>query len=295
MPALPNKTLRLLREGQCALGAETALMYPGAPLIYADGGLDFVWIDLEHTLTSLERVGVVIQLARLAGITPIVRVPELRSGLIRALLDNGAQGIILPFVETPEVVAELVSWCRFHPRGRRGVGSPQLANDFTAVSVAEHVTGADEEILVAVQVESLPGVERIEEIVAVEGLDVVCLGLADLSISCGVPGVVGDAQVVAAAERVIASATARGVAAGVAGFYGSPSQEPPLRTWRRRGARFFQLFGDLGVLNEAARGIAAEARSELISGDDDDDPPQHALPPVMQSADHKCKKRAAGR
>jgi 2-keto-3-deoxy-L-rhamnonate aldolase RhmA len=238
-------------------------MSPGVPLIYADAGLDFVWIDLEHTLASLERVGVVVQLARLAGITPLVRVPELQSGLIRALLDNGAQGVILPFVESPELARELVSWCRFHPRGRRGVGSPQLANDFTAISIAEHVTRADEEILVAVQVESLPGVERIEEIVAVDGLDVVCLGLADLSVSCGVPGVVDDPRVVEAAQRVIASASARGVAAGVAGFYGSPASEPPLTTWRSRGARFFQLFGDLGVLNAAARVIGAEARHEL--------------------------------
>jgi 2-keto-3-deoxy-L-rhamnonate aldolase RhmA len=271
MPVLPNKTLRVLREGECALGAETSLMYPGVPLVYANAGLDFVWIDLEHTLTSLERVGEIIRLARLVGLTPLVRVPELRSGLIRALLDNGAQGIILPFAESPEVVRELVSWCRFHPRGQRGVGSPQLANDFTAVSLAEHVTHGDEEILVAVQVESLPGVEKIEEIGAVEGLDVVCIGLADLSVSCGVPGLVDDPRVVEAAERAIASASASGVAAGVAGFYGSLSKEPPLTMWRRRGARFFQLFGDLGLLNEAARGIATEARRELAG---------HSSPPA---------------
>ena len=263
MAVRPNKTLRALRAGQCVLGAETASLYPGVPLLYADAGLDFVWIDLEHTLASLERVGVVVQHARLAGITPLVRVPELRSGLIRALLDNGAQGIILPLVESPEAVTELVSWCRFHPRGRRGVGSPQLANDFTGVSLAEHVAHADDEILVAVQVESLTGVKRIAEIVAVEGLDVVCIGLADLSVSCGAPGEVDDPRVVDAAERVIAPASASGVASGVAGFYGRSYEEPPLATWQRRGARFFQLFGDLGLLNEAARAIATEARREL--------------------------------
>jgi 2-keto-3-deoxy-L-rhamnonate aldolase RhmA len=246
------------------LGAETASMYPGIPLLYSDAGLDFIWIDLEHTLVSLERVGVVVQHARLAGITPLVRVPELRPGLIRALLDNGAQGIILPLVESPETVAELVSWCRFHPRGGRGVGSPQLANDFTGVSLAEHVARADDEILVAVQVESLTGVKRIEEIVAVEGLDVVCIGLADLSVSCGAPGDLNDPPVVDAVERVIAAAAARGVAAGVAGFYGHSYEEGPLATWQRRGARFFQLFSDLGLLNEATRAITADARRELM-------------------------------
>jgi 2-keto-3-deoxy-L-rhamnonate aldolase RhmA len=264
MAVRPNKTLRTLRAGRCVLGAETATLHPGVPLLYADAGLDFVWVDLEHTLASLEQVGVVVQHARLAGITPLVRVPELRSGLIRALLDNGAQGIILPLVDSPEAVTELVSWCCFHPRGRRGVGSPQLANDFTSVSLAEHVAHADEEIPVAVQVESLAGVKRIEEIVAVEGLDVVCIGLADLSVSCGAPGEVDDQRVIDATERVIEAASASGVAGGVAGFYGSLHEEPPLTAWRRRGARFFQLFGDLGLLSEAVRARATEARRELV-------------------------------
>jgi 2-keto-3-deoxy-L-rhamnonate aldolase RhmA len=263
MPVRPNQTLRALRNGRTVLGAEMATFHPGVPLLYADAGLDFVWIDLEHTLVAPERAGAAIQSARLAGITPLVRVPELRPGLVRALLDNGAQGIIVPFVESAETVAELVSWCRFHPRGRRGVGNPLLANDFTDVPLAEHVAGADAEVLVAVQVESLAGVERIEEIVAVEGLDVVCIGLADLSVSCGVTGEVNHSRVVEAAERVIGAAVARGVAAGVAGFYARSYDEPPLAVWARRGARFFQLFGDLALLDEAAREVALEAHRIL--------------------------------
>ena len=126
MAVRPNTTLRKLRAGEIVIGAETSTMHPGVPLLYAEAGLDFVWIDLEHTLADPERVGATIRLARLAGVTPIVRIPELRPGLVRPLLDNGAQGIILPFVESAAAVEELVSWCRFHPRGRRGVGSYPL-------------------------------------------------------------------------------------------------------------------------------------------------------------------------
>jgi 2-keto-3-deoxy-L-rhamnonate aldolase RhmA len=245
------------------LGAETSLFHPGVPLLYAQAGLDFIWIDLEHTLVNPERVAATIQRARLAGVTPIVRIPELRAGHVRPLLDNGAQGIILPFVEDAGAVEELVSWCRFHPRGRRGVGSPLLANDYANVSLAEHVDGSDAEVLIAVQIESLTAVECIDEICAVDGLDVVIIGLADLSISCGAPGEVTHSTVIESAERVLAATARNGVAGGVAGFYARTSEEPALSTWVKRGARFLQLFGDLGLLEEATLETARAARAEL--------------------------------
>jgi 2-keto-3-deoxy-L-rhamnonate aldolase RhmA len=259
----PNETLRKLRAGSRVLGAETSLFHPGVPLLYAQAGLDFIWIDLEHTLVNPERVAATIQRARLAGVTPIVRIPELRPGHVRSLLDNGAQGIILPFVEDARAVEELVSWCRFHPRGRRGVGSPLLANDYANVPLAEHVGGSDAEILIAVQVESLKAVDRIDELCAVDGLDVVILGLADLSISCGVPGEVMHSTVIEAAERMLAAAARHGVAGGVAGFYARTYAEPPLSAWVRRGARFLQLFGDLVLLGDATHETVRAARAEL--------------------------------
>src|SRR5262249_25903207 len=159
----------------CVLGGETSTFHPGVPLLYAEAGLDFVWIDLEHTLIDAERVSAAIQLSRLAGVTPIVRIPDLQPGLLPSLVDNRAQGIILPLVEDAAVVEELVAWCRFQPLGRRGVGSPLLAHDYAETSLADHVSSAGE-LLVAVQLETLAGVERADEICAVDGLDVVCLG-----------------------------------------------------------------------------------------------------------------------
>jgi len=260
VPVRPNQTLAALRAGRCVLGAETTLLHPAIPLLYANVGLDFIWIDLEHTLIDPERVGIAIQQARLGGITPIVRVPELRPGLVRGLLDNGAQGIILPLVEDPDAVEELVAWCRFNPDGRRGAGNPLLANDFTNTPLAAHVRQSNAEILVAVQAESLSAVERIDEIVAVEGLDVLIVGLADLSVSFSVPGEVGNPRVLEAAERLLQAASARGVATGVAGFYSRSYTEPPLAAWLQRGARFFLLFGDLGLLADSVGAVVLEAQ-----------------------------------
>jgi 2-keto-3-deoxy-L-rhamnonate aldolase RhmA len=263
MAVRPNKTLRKLQAGDRAIGAETATFHQGVPLLYAEAGLDYIWIDLEHTLVNPERVAATIQFSRFAGITPIVRIPELQPGLVRSLLDNGAQGIILPLVEDAGVVEELVSWCQFHPGGKRGVGNPLFAHDYGDTSLVEHVEQSEAEVLVAVQVESLSGVDAIDEISAVEGLDVAILGLADLSVSCGVPGDVKHPKVIEAGERVLEAVTRRGVAGGVAGFNVHTYDGPALTAWAERGARFLQLFGDLGLLADVTLATVKDAQAAL--------------------------------
>ena len=270
MPVKPNRTLRRLRAGESVFGAASVLGQLSVPSLYAAAGLDFIWLDLEHTLTDPQQIGILVQQARLAGITPIVRTPGLVPGLIRQLLDNGAQGIVLPFVESRREVEDLVSTCRFHPRGRRGIASPLLANDFTATSVLEHVEQSDAEVLVAIQVESLSAVERVDELLGVEGLDVAIVGMVDLSISCGVPGEVSHPRVLEAAELVLEAAVSAGIAAGIAGFQ-STGAGSPVTEWQLRGARFFHLFGDLELLADS---IDREVRRVDIEGHRDSGIPE---------------------
>lgn len=259
-----NRTLQALREGRAVVGGEIAAGIVRLPLLFARAGLDFAWIDLEHTLVDPERVASLIQHARLCGVTPIVRVPELRPALVRPLLDNGAQGIILPFVEAARQVAELVDWCHFHPEGRRGIGAPSLAHDFRAVTLRDHATSSRESVLVAIQIESRAGLEAVEEIVRTPGLDLVVVGLADLATSLGVAGQLAHADVHAALGRVADACRDAGVAAGVAGFYGLPAAEAyDLARWHERGMRFFQVFGDLGILEAGVIDAAERAWASL--------------------------------
>ena len=260
MPVRPNHTLTALRAGQTVFGGGSVLGHLSVPALYGAAGLDFIWLDLEHTLTNPQQTVALVHQARLVGITPIVRVPGFVPGLIRALLDNGAQGIILPFVETADEARAFASTCRFHPRGRRGVASPLLANDFTRTSIAEHVAQSDQQILVAIQAETQTAVERVSDILDVGGIDLVIVGLNDLSISCGVPGDVDHPEVVEMTQRVINAAVDRGIAAGVAGFSVAAATEPTLELWRARGARFFQLFGDLELLATSLRDDAPRSR-----------------------------------
>jgi staphyloferrin B biosynthesis citrate synthase len=259
-----NRTLERLRTGRVVVGGEIASGLERLPLLFARGGLDFAWIDMEHTLLDPERVAATIQCSRLCDVTPIVRVPELRPGLVRQLLDNGAQGIILPFVERPEQAAELVAWCHFHPDGRRGIGAPSLAHDFAAVSLAEHARSSRANVLAAIQVESAAGVAGVAAIAATPGLDLVIVGLADLSVSLGVPGRLADPAVHEALNRVIEACVGAGVSIGVAGVYGlSPEDAYDLRHWCDRGVRFFQVTSDLGVLEDGILASARAARSAL--------------------------------
>jgi 4-hydroxy-2-oxoheptanedioate aldolase len=261
-----NRTLEALRAGRSVLGGEIASGIERLPLLFARSGLDFAWIDLEHTLLDPQRVAGLIQTARLCDVTPIVRVPELRPGLVRPLLDNGAQGIILPFVERPEEAAELVAWCQFHPDGRRGIGAPALAHDFGAVSLADHAASSRDHVLTAIQIESAAGVERVAAIVATPGLDLVIVGLADLSVSLGAPGRLSD-SVHEALGRVIDACGAAEVACGIAGIYGlAPDEAYDLGHWHDRGVRFFQVVSDLGALEAGVVAGARAAQAQLSTG-----------------------------
>jgi 4-hydroxy-2-oxoheptanedioate aldolase len=253
-----NQTRQILESGGCAVGGEAASGFEGTVLAYAAAGLDFVWIDLEHTLLDPSAAGRMIRLARQSSITPIVRVPGLDPFYVRRLVDNGAQGIILPYTEDPASAETLVAACRFPPRGRRGVGSPLYANDMRARSLAEHVRDA-EDVLVIVQIESARGVDLADAIASVDGVDAIVLGLADLSVSLGVPGELDHALVVSAAEQVFAACNAAGVVGGVAGT-------PEMAAWVRRGARFLQAVNDVHLIAEGAVERAAHLRAEVAAG-----------------------------
>lgn len=250
-----SHTRDILERGGCAVGGEAATGYDGTVLAYAAAGLDFVWIDLEHTLLDLSDAGRLIRLARQSSITPIVRIPGLEPALVRRLADNGAQGIILPYVEDPVSAETLVAACRFPPLGRRGVGSPLYANDMHMRSMAEHVRGGAD-VLVIVQIESARGVELADRIASVDGVDAIVLGLADLSVSLGVPGELDHELVVSGAERVFAACRAAGIVGGAAGT-------PDVGPWVRRGARFLQALNDVHLIAEGAMTRAEALRAAV--------------------------------
>ncbi len=256
MNVRPNTTLHKLRAGEIVLGGETVTGCRGVPLIYADAGMDFICLDMEHGGSSIETVAALIQTSRLVNLTPLVRVNSPEYHLIAPLLDNGAQGIIVPRVEDRRVVERVVSWCRFPPQGVRGCGSPLYANDYRALSLEQYVIETPPEILVAVQAETGRAIEVIDEIVAVEGLNLVIIGLADLSLSLGLPGEFDHPVLTQKMEQIISACSRHGIYVGIAGAT-NPGK------WIPMGIQFLSCLNDIALLSESCLRRVQEIRKAL--------------------------------
>ncbi len=181
-----NKVKQLLAQGKAAWGA--ALL--DASLLMAklsvNTGIDFLWIDTEHTVYGLESIAMVPVICRMKGCVPVVRVAGLDPTLIKKALDVGASAIMIPQVNNADEARLAVRYARYPPQGSRGV-SPTWTI-FMDVPYSDYLPVANEETCVIVQVESPEGITNLEAIAAVEGVDVVFAGPSDLAASLGYIG-----------------------------------------------------------------------------------------------------------
>lgn len=200
----PNRTKALLREGKIALGiSHSQIRSAEIPRMFAAAGLDWIFIDSEHGPFTPETLQDVVQGCLQTPLTPFVRVADFQYSLVARALDIGAEGLILPRVEDPEVLKNAVSWAKFPPKGVRGfgLGAPQIGYDNAPFDqVIRHL---NDELLIAAQIESRVGLDRCDEIIAVEGADILLIGPADLSISLGVAGQWEHPDLIAAISRVV--------------------------------------------------------------------------------------------
>lgn len=248
---------RRLSEGEVLVGTGIALADPLVTEALG-GSVDFVWIDGEHTALSPEAVRGHLLAARAAGVMAVVRVPGTGAAFLKPALDGGAPGIVVPQIRTLDEVRQTVADCRYPPAGQRGVG-PLIPTNYGRAEWSAYVERANRLIFVTVMIETADAVEAIDQIVTVPGLDSVFLGPWDLSGSLGVLGQVEHPRVVAAMERVIASARRAGV------FVGSGMGVDPAFACAqaRRGVQWLQVGGDCGYLVRAADQMTAAVRDGL--------------------------------
>ncbi|MGH9665179.1 MAG: HpcH/HpaI aldolase family protein [Bryobacteraceae bacterium] len=248
-----NHTRERLAAGETVFGC--ALQhYRSAeiPRAFAAAGFHYVFIDMEHSGFDFETVQDMIAAAASSSITPIVRVGELLYSLVARLLDVGAQGIIFPRVESPELLAEAVSWTRFPPLGKRGFGMMAPVLDYqpaTFPAIMEHQNG---NTTVVVQFESRLALERTDELLSVPGVDVAMIGPSDLSISLGVPGQADHPLLVDSVTQFIARCEAHGVVPGI-----HCRNAAQARFWTELGMRFVGSGGEHGLLLEKAKEVVA--------------------------------------
>lgn len=239
-----------LKRGDKLLGTMVTLPSSPAAEVLASLGFDWLFIDAEHgPLETRDLLGILQAVQRRCAC--IVRVPSCDAVQIARVLDLGADGIIVPQVNTPEQAAAAVRFARYPPEGARGVGLAR-AHGY-GLKFREYVEAANREIAVIVQAEHATAVENIDAIVRVPGVDAVLLGPYDLSASLGKMGRVDDPSVVAAIERVTRACRAAQMPLGYFGMNAAA-----VRPYVERGYTLIVAGVDTTLLAGAARALLAE-------------------------------------
>ena len=207
---LLNRTKEKVSRGEVTYGTIHGFPTPDVVRFFANVGYDWLFIDAEHDPVSPETVTRLVEACHLHGMTPFVRVPDNTPGTILRYLEAGAMGIIVPHLNNAEEARALVASVRYGPKGRRGAGSTsRVANFGLTQTPAEYFARADAEIWTWGVIEEERGLKNLDEILAVEGLDLLGIGPGDLSISLGMRGQAWAPQVRAmvddAEERIARS------------------------------------------------------------------------------------------
>ena len=233
---------RRLRTGPPAIGGGISFTDPLVADCLADI-FDFLWVDLEHNPLSGEALAGHLLAGRGRKKPVLVRTGGSSTGFIKPVLDAGADGIVVPQVVSVDEVRSLVADCRFRPVGRRGFG-PRITGDYGRRSVEEVVRFANQNLFVAVMIETKEALEQIEAIVAIPGLDSVMIGPMDLSGAIAGLGEVDDPLCVTAHQRIIAAARQAGLNVGA----GMGANMAYARTMIGRGVQWLQVGSDFEYL-----------------------------------------------
>ena len=249
-----NLVKRALKEGKVQYGTNLGqFRSQDVVKILAQAGFHWAFVDCEHGGFDLETVQDLCRIAPSVGFTPILRVADMQYSLVASSLDVGAQGIIFPRVESPELLERAVSWCKFPPVGIRGFGLNAFHFNHEPLTMPEMIGHLNDHTMVVLQIETKKALEAREELLNVPGIDAVMIGPADLSISLGCPGDFQSAAVVDAMEAIKESCDKRGIAPGT-----QTRTLQMARFWRERGMRFLGCSGDTGMLYDRAREIITQ-------------------------------------
>jgi len=186
----PNPLKRNLEVGGTALGTMVfEFATPGVARIAASAGAEFVVFDQEHSGWGIETIRMLMATARAAELVPLVRVPSTQHHFISRPLDVGASGVMVPMVETAEQASAVVTAAKYPPEGERGAAFGIGHDDYEAAEdVVSGMQHANDETLLIAQIETTDGIANVEEIAAVDGVDVLWIGHNDLTNSIGIPG-----------------------------------------------------------------------------------------------------------
>jgi 2-dehydro-3-deoxyglucarate aldolase len=252
--AFPNRFRHRLQAGETLFGCWLSLGSPITTEVLGLAGFDWLLLDAEHAPNDV--LSLIPQLMALkdSPSAPVVRPPSNDAVVIKRLLDAGFHNFLVPFVESAEQARAAVAATRYPPQGVRGVSVSQRSNRYGAEP--DYFNTVNDQIAVALQIESQAGVAAAQEIAAVEGVDCLFVGPSDLAAAYGKLGQPNHPEVQAAIAQVQASARAAGKSIGILA-----AAEADARRYLAQGMSFVAVGSDLGVLRTQSQALAEKFRS----------------------------------
>ena len=253
-----------LRARERLFGCWTSIGHPSITEIFTLSGVDFVGIDVEHSTISQAEARAIIAAAQAGGVACLPRVASHNGEQIRRLLDSGADGIIVPNVTTVAEVERLVEWFKYPPVGQRSFGVARAQG--YGVHFDSYTKEWNERSTLLIQIESVRGVEAVEDLIAHPAVNGVLVGPYDISGSLGIPGQLDHARVREACRRVIEACRKAGKACGTQVVDPNPEN---VGAALAEGYRFVVLSSDVFLLwkwSERMRGLIASLRRPATAG-----------------------------
>jgi 2-keto-3-deoxy-L-rhamnonate aldolase RhmA len=252
-----NSVKKALKEGKMQYGCGFGqIRSVEVARILAAAGFDWTFLDGEHGGFGIETLQDLCHASVAAGLSPVVRVADMQYALVARALDCGAQGVLFPRVESPELLERAVSWTKFPPVGVRGFGLTASHVAYERVTIPQILDHMNQNVMVVLQIETKLAVERRDELLSVPGLDAVLIGPVDLSISLGVPGDFENPKMVDAMEKIRDSCVKHGVAPGT-----QTRTVALAKFWKQRGMIFLGSGSETGFLFEKASETVAALKA----------------------------------
>lgn len=240
------RLLENLKNRKLSIGPFSKCSDPAMIECIGLAGFDFVIIDLEHGPNSIETAQNLVRAALIHKISPIIRVSENNESMISKALDIGADGVQVPQIDDEQGARQVVSAAKFSRLGNRGVCRYVRAAGYSSQSKHEYFEEANKNTLVIIQIEGKKALENIDNILQVEGIDIVFIGPYDLSQSMGVPGQTNHPKVLEAMKMVEEKARYYNKIVGT--FIETPVD---FKIWKDLGLLYLSYKVDVGIFYEA--------------------------------------------
>lgn len=247
-----NKMMEKLSQGKIALGTQLRSGSAMAAEIFGFAGFDFVYIESEHFPFDSGTVENIIRGCDLTGITSLIRIPDHDEGKIGKYLDMGIGGVIVPHIETGEEAKKIVRAAKYAPAGERGYSDTSRAAKYGYISVSEARKMSNNNTVIIPMIESRTAIENLEEILA-SGVNMIRIGLRDLSDSFGYNGEQEYEDLQAAIDYVLETARQKNVVVGCAASSLDDAQKKV-----HRGFRQISFQSDLGMIKKASESFLRE-------------------------------------